>query len=101
MTTPAVTAPLRIGTRLDHDGVRFEVVEIAGRRLVLRQLTTGGIRQVDLAWLLAHPTTRIADTQGEALVAAAVVFAEVDEAGQAEVQTRAGHVREVLTGYRH
>jgi len=45
----ALTAPLRIGTRLDHDGARFAVVEIDGRRLVLRQLATGGLRQVDLA----------------------------------------------------
>jgi transposase InsO family protein len=99
VTTTAVTAPLRIGTRLDHDGARFEVVEIAGRRLVLQQLASGAVRQVDLAWLLAHPTTRVADTPGEPVqTAAAVVFADADEA---EVAVRAGHVREVLTGYRH
>jgi transposase InsO family protein len=95
-----LTAPLRIGTQLDHDGDRFEVVEIAGRRLVLRHLATSGLRQVDLAWLLAHPTTRIADTAAQPVQAAAVVFAGVDDAGQAEVEARAGHVREVLTGYR-
>jgi transposase InsO family protein len=96
-----LTAPLRIGTRLDHDGARFEVVEIAGLRLVLRQLATGQIRQVDLAWLLAHPMTRIAEAGVQAVPAAAVVLAEVDEAGRAQVQARTGDVREVLTGYRH
>jgi len=97
----AMTAPLRIGTCLDHDGARFEVVEIAGRRLVLRQVGTGAVRQVDLAWLLAHPTTRIVESAADPVVAAGVVLAETDEAGRAEVAARAGHVREVLTGYRH
>ncbi len=99
MTAPGVTGPLRIGTRLDHDGGRFEVVEICGRRLVLRQLATGGARQVDLAWLLAHPTTRLADAAIEPVPAAAAVLGEVDAAGQAQVQARGEHVREVLTGY--
>jgi class 3 adenylate cyclase len=100
MSTMGVSAPLRIGTRLDHEGSRFEVVEFAGRRLVLRELATGGVRQVDLAWLLEHPSTRIADSQGEPLQAAAVVvLADLDGAAQAEVAARAGHVREVLTGY--
>ena len=99
MTTSGVTAPLRIGTRLDHDGTRFEVVEIAGRRLVLRQLSTGAVRQVDLAWLLAHPTTRIAEAAAEAIPSAAVAFADLDGPAQVELEERAGHVREVLTGY--
>ena len=97
MSTTGLAAPLRLGTCLDHDGARFEVVEIAGRRLVLRQVGTGGIRQVDLAWLLAHPSARIADAGADPVVAAAVVLAEAE---QAEVAQRAGHVREVLTGYR-
>jgi hypothetical protein len=99
MTTTGLTAPLRIGTQLSHDGDRFEVVEIAGRRLLLRQVATGAVRQLDLAWLLAHPTTRIADAAAEPMLAVGAVFADLDEAGQAEVAARAGHVREVLTGY--
>ncbi len=99
MTTTGVTAPLRIGTRLDHDGDRFVVVEISGRRLVLRQLSTGAVRQVDLAWLLVHPTTRIADAAVEPIESAAAVFADLDQPGQAELEARAGRVREVLTGY--
>ena len=94
-----LTVPLRIGTRLVHGGGRFEVVEIAGRRLVLRDLSTGSARQVDVAWLLAHPTTRGVDAAAEPVTSAAVVLAGVDEAGRAEVAQRAGHVREVLTGY--
>jgi transposase InsO family protein len=94
-----MTAPLRIGTRLDHDGNRFEIVEISGRRLVLRQLSTGAVRQVDLAWLLAHPTTSIADAVTEAIPSAAVAFADLDQNKQVELEERIGHVREVLTGY--
>jgi hypothetical protein len=55
MSGSRLSAPLRIGTRVDHDGARFEVVEIAGRRLLLQRVGTGDLRQVDLAWLLAHP----------------------------------------------
>ena len=101
MTTVGMSAPLRIGTRLDHDGAWFEVVEIAGRRLLVRQLGTGAVRQVDLAWLLAHPTTRIGEAAAEPVEAAAVVLAEIDEADRVALEERGGHVREVLTGYRH
>jgi hypothetical protein len=40
MTPSRWSAPLRVGTRLDHDGARFEVAEIAGRRLLLQQVGT-------------------------------------------------------------
>jgi transposase InsO family protein len=101
MTVSRLSAPLRAGCRIDHDGVRFDVVELAGRRLLLRQSATGELRQVDLAWLLAHPTTRLADTGPGPATAVGVVLDDLDQAGQAQVQVRAGHVREVLTGYRH
>jgi transposase InsO family protein len=100
MSGSRLSAPLRIGTRVDHDGARFEVVEIAGRRLLLQRVGTGDLRQVDLAWLLAHPTTRLADADADIAAAVGVVLDDLDEVGRAEVEVRVGHVREVLTGYR-
>jgi hypothetical protein len=43
--------------------------------------------------------TRIADVVVEPVESAAVELAGLDETGQAELGARAGHVREVLTGY--
>lgn len=99
MTAGQISAPLRVGTRLDHDGARFEVVEFAGRRLLLRQLGAGELRQVDLAWLLAHPTTCLVDADPQVAVSVAVALDDLDEARRAQVAARVGHVREVLTGY--
>jgi hypothetical protein len=84
---------------MDHDGARFEVVELAGRRLLLAQVGTGELRQVDLAWLLTHPTTRLADADPGVAVAVGVLLDDLDEAGRAEVAARVAHVQEVLTGY--
>jgi transposase InsO family protein len=99
MTGTGLSVPLRVGTRVDHDGARFVVVELAGRHLLLQQVGTGGLRQVDLAWLLAHPSTRLVDADPSAAVAVGVLLDDLDEAGRAEVASRVAHVREVLTGY--
>lgn len=101
MTGSRWSAPLRVGTRIDHDGARFEVVELAGRRLLLQRVGTGELRQVDLAWLLAHPSTGLTDVDAGRVEAAGVLLDELDEAAHAQVQVRAAHVREVLTGYQH
>jgi transposase InsO family protein len=101
VTGGPLSAPLRVGTGVAHDGCRFEVVELAGRRLLLRQAGTGELRQVDLAWLLAHPSTRLVDVDAGVAVAAGVVLDDLDGAGRAQVRARAAHVREVLTGYQH
>jgi hypothetical protein len=55
---------------------------------------------VDLASLVSHPTTRVGDVVAEPAASVAVELADLDQAGQAELEERAGHVREVLTGYR-
>lgn len=99
MSSP-VTASLRVGGCIDFDGARFEMVEWAGRRLVLREVGTDRVRQVDLGWLLAHPTTRVVGVDVVMVPATAVAFAGLDEAEQADVAARCDHVREVLTGYR-
>jgi transposase InsO family protein len=123
----AVTARLGIGTLVEHDGARFEVVEFHGRALLLRQVGAlpagqrpgGGVRQVDIAWLLAHPTTYVhpvtvqerLDDQGSGdrvggqacgggELAAGTVLGGLDDAGRAELDERVGHVREVVSGYR-
>lgn len=99
MSSGAVTVSLSVGTYLDHDGDRYEVVEIAGRRLLLRQVGADRVRQADLAWLLAHPTTRVANVNSVSAPAVATVLGDVDEARQAEVAARVGHVKELLTGF--
>ncbi len=97
----AATAMLRVGTRVEHDGARFTVVEISGRRLLLARYGTSEVRQVDVGWLLAQPTTWVGDADVAGEPPAAVALGGLDEAGQAELAERVGHVREVLTGYRH
>jgi transposase InsO family protein len=98
--TTGLTAVLRAGGWLVHDGERHQIVELCGRRVLL-QSSTGGLRQVDVAWLLAHPTTRIGgggEPPGPSLAAA---FASLGAAQDAELTTKIGHVQEVLTGYQH
>jgi hypothetical protein len=99
MSSPG-TAALRVGACIDFDGARFDVVELAGRRLILREAGTDRVRQVDLGWLLSHPTTRVVGVDVLMVPAAAVAFAELNEAEQAEVAARCDHVREVITGFR-
>lgn len=95
----AAATVLRLGLRLVHDGDVFTVVEIAGRRLLLRRQGTGEVRQVEVGWLLSHPTTRVADA-APAGPAPGVGLGSLDENRQRELAERVGHVQEVLTGYR-
>ncbi|MGH3678773.1 MAG: helix-turn-helix domain-containing protein [Natronosporangium sp.] len=95
-----VTTVLRVGLRLVHDGDVFTVVEIAGRRLLLRN-GSGQVRQVEVGWLLSHPTTRVAEAAEElAGTASSVVLGSLDTAAEEELADQVGHVREVVTGYR-
>jgi transposase InsO family protein len=97
----AVTAVLRVGLRLVHDGGVFIVVEIAGRRVLLQRHGSGELRQVEVGWLLAHPTTRVAGAQATpAAPASSVVLGQLDDVREQELAGRVGHVQEVLTGYR-
>lgn len=96
----APTAVLRIGLRINHDGGVFTVVEFTGRRLLLRRQGSGELRQVDVGWLLSHPSTSVADAvPGQP--AAGVVLGTLGAAQAEELIRLVEHVLEVLTGYRH
>ncbi len=102
MNEPAtgLTAVLRAGSWLVHDGERHKIVELCGRRVLL-QSVTGALRQVDIAWLLAHPTTRVGDGGIPPEPSLAAAFGSLGAEQDAELTARIGHVQEVLTGYKH
>lgn len=55
-----LVATLAAGTRPRHDGETFEVVDFAGQRVTLRS-AAGYERQVEIGWLLGHPSTQFLD----------------------------------------
>ncbi|MFJ9889497.1 integrase [Streptomyces sp. NPDC091287] len=93
-------AVLRTGMLINHDGESFKVLEIAGTRLLLES-REGAARQVDLGWLLAHPTTSVPEVAGEPGPGLGAVFAGLGEAGNADLREKVEHLQEVVTGYRH
>lgn len=100
----AVTSVLRVGLRINHDGGVFTVVELAGRRLLLRRHGDGELRQVEIGWLLSHPTTSVTDRdtdEPDAELAAGVLLGTLDAGEDADLAERVGHVQELLTGFRH
>jgi transposase InsO family protein len=94
-------ATLSVGARLRHDGEIFQVVDFAGRRITL-QSAAGRERQVEIGWLLGHPSTELLGARhGQApLPAVGPEFAALTESEHAALAERAAHVREVLSGYR-
>jgi hypothetical protein len=94
-----LTAVLRVGTWLTHDGERFQIVELEGRRVLLRS-ATGELRQVDTAWLLTHPTTRFGAAQDPLEPSMAPAFTSLAGEQDAKLTTRIRHIQEVLTGYK-
>lgn len=96
------TTMLRVGSRLNHDGGVFTVVELAGRRMLLREDRTGQLRQVDIGWLVSHPTTSSsADTEPPSEPGAGAVLGTLSDAEDVDLSMRVEHVQELLTGYRH
>ncbi|MET9080700.1 integrase [Streptomyces sp. NPDC004237] len=93
-------ATLRTGLVVQHDGEQFTVVEISGSRILLRD-RSGGLRQVDLGWLLSHPTTQIPETTVVPLPGLGAQFSALSEEEQAALRERYEHLLEVETGYRH
>jgi hypothetical protein len=96
-----LVATLTVGPRLRHDGETFQVVDFAGRRITL-QSAGGRERQVEIGWLLGHPSTELlgADRGQAPLPAVGPEFAVLTEHEHAALAERAAHVREVLSGYR-
>ena len=96
-----LVATLTVGARLRHDGETFQVVDFAGRRITL-QSAAGRERQVEIGWLLGHPSTELLDARlvQAPLPAVGPEFAALTESEHAALAERAAHVREVLSGYR-
>ncbi len=74
------------------------MVEISGPRLLLRRHGDGQVRQVDVGWLMCHPTTSVA-AGSDPPPAAGITLGTLDTAGADELSGRVAHVQELLTGY--
>src|SRR5690349_20880671 len=92
------TTVLRIGLPIQHDGDVFTVVEISGPRLLLRRHGDGQVRQVDVGWLMCHPTTSVAAAL-DPPPAAGITLGTLDAPSANELSVRVAHVQELLTGY--
>lgn len=86
------------GTRLLFDGDVVEVLELEGTRVTLRNVRAGTMSTVGLTGLIcgARGLLEVADVE----LSAGVALAGLTANQRREVQQRAGHVREVLTGFR-
>lgn len=98
-----------VGTRFTYDGETVEVVQMlgtpAGNEVVLRNAAGHRIVHVSLREMLTSDRARVIP-EGPGPAAddprdpASVVLATLTEAEKHQGRLRAGHVREVLTGYR-
>ncbi|MFI2507905.1 transposase [Streptomyces sp. NPDC018972] len=97
-----------IGTHFRYDGETVEVVEMvataAGNEVVLKN-GRGGLLRVSLKELLFSDRAAIIPAQdgpgsGDEEEIAGVVLGQLSEPQRLKVIERAGHVREVLTGFR-
>jgi hypothetical protein len=88
------------GTRLIYDGDLVEVVELDGARAVVRNHRTARFVTVKLGRLVAgaRPADPLPAAGGGPGLA--VAWNGLTDARRAAVSGRAGHVREVLTGFR-
>lgn len=99
---------VEVGGRYMYDGEAFEIVELAtakGVVDVLGKSAAGQYMRVGLAELLSSVRGRVLPTgpgvsSTDATEPAGVIFGELSAAELQKVTERAGHVREILTGYR-
>ncbi len=89
---------LAVGVRLAYDGQVWEVRELSVPGVLLAS-PTGAVRQVDVGFLLAHPSTRLAEA-AEAVEGVGAPLGGLSESERAELAARIGHVQEVRTGFR-
>ncbi len=98
-----------VGTRFLFDGELVEVVEMlgttAGNEVVLKDAAGRRIVRVSMRELLTSSRARVVpDGPGpsadDPIETASVLLAELTDPERQQVQERAAHVREVLTGYR-
>jgi transposase InsO family protein len=86
------------GSRLMFDGDLVEVVEFDGTRITLRNVRTGAFSAVSFARLAAGVRMEpVGEPEG---VTDAVALAGLSNGQREEVEERAGHIREVLSGFR-
>ncbi|MER6076402.1 integrase [Streptomyces sp. NPDC001817] len=97
------TTPLRPGLPISFDGEQFSIAEIEGRRVLLRP--TASVvgapqwRQVDVAVLLADPSTEILVPAPYPEPATAAILSGLDDGDDDELTRKFRHVQEVRTGY--
>jgi transposase InsO family protein len=97
----ALTATLRIGTRLRYDGESWTTVGLESDRVTLRS-ARGRLVQIHTATLLSHQSTRLIDTEGTAdtIDPVGIVLSALTPNERRVVSERFGHLQELLTGYR-
>jgi hypothetical protein len=92
------TVALAPGARLLFDGEVVEVVALEGTRATLRTVRTDGMQTVGLTSLVSAARSVVEPVGEDAAVG--VVLAELTAKQREQVEQRAEHVREVLTGFR-
>ncbi len=95
--TPGGT--ITVGTRLCFDGGLWEVTELTASAVVLRD-ALGGLQQASISGLLADPATRLLDATPAEPAPAGPGTSGPTPPETEEMRRLAGHVLEVLTGYK-
>ena len=94
-------ACLTIGSQVAHDGGVWTVVELEGDRVTVEDRDSTRTRSVRTGYLLSAPGSGLLDGPAAPSVeAVGPLLANLTEPELGAVCERAGHVREVLTGYR-
>jgi transposase InsO family protein len=88
------------GARLIYDGDLVEVVELDAARVVVRNSRTAGFATVKLGRLVAGATPADSAPAAGGPPSPGMAWTGLSDAQRAAVSERAGHIREVLTGYR-
>jgi hypothetical protein len=88
------------GTRLVYDGDLAGVAGFGGTQVVVRNDRTAGFVTVKLSRLVALARPAVPGPAAGDLPPLAAAWNGLTDAQRAAVRERAGHVREVLTGYR-
>jgi transposase InsO family protein len=93
------TLALGPGQRLVYDGESWEVAELDGTRVLLRNDRTGQFSGVQIGRLVSVARPARHESAADDEQSLAIVLSGLTDAQRAVVAERAGHVREVLTGY--
>jgi hypothetical protein len=91
---------LSVGSRLFYDGDLVEVTEFDGAQVTVRVERTNRFRTLGVGRLVTGCKTVEVSTQEDAAPMVGTALAALTASQRAEVSERAGHVREVMTGFR-